>query len=192
MPTTKFIQHDSIKSLKKKQREKNYANIRDRIRIIIMIVKKYKYREIADALGISIQWVKKVAVDYTRYGFEGLLPKARKGSEGFLNSDQLMAFYSIILAGPSPDELLSRYRISDLREIVKKKWDIEYSVGGMHALLKRMKLSHITTRPQNPKNEPKIMVAWKKKPKLSSIKKRKRTGVLKSGFRMKPGMDKRA
>lgn len=191
MATSKFIQHDTIKSLKRKQKEPIYAEIRDRIRAIIMIVKRQTYGEIADTLGFSIQWVKKLAVDYTREGFDGLLQKPRLGSEGFLNPDQLIDFYAIVLSGPGEGELLSRYRISDLREIAKKKWGVEYSVGGMHALLKRMKLSHVTTRPQNPKNDPEVMELWKKKPRVSSTRKKRSIGALKSGSKMKPDMDKK-
>jgi transposase len=192
MAKSKFIQHDTIKSLKKKQKEKTYAKIRDRLRGVIMISKGRTYQEIADTLGYSIQWVRKLSGDYTRGGLEGLEKKPYKGSEGFLSPDQLMEFYSIVLEGPSEEELLSRYRISDLREIVKKKWGIEYSVGGMHVLLKRMRLSHVTTRPQNPKNDPATMDMWKKKRKVSSAKKRKITAALKSGSKTRPDTGRRA
>ncbi len=33
----------------------------------------------------------------------------------------------------------------------------------MHALMKRMNLSHIKPRPQHPKNDPQVMIDWKKK-----------------------------
>jgi transposase len=192
MAASKFIRHDTIKSLKKKLRQKDLAGIRDRIRAVIMIMKDCPYREIADNLGYSIQWVKKLAVDYTERSFEGLRLGARGGSEGLLSPDQYMEFSRIVLEGPGEEELLSRYRISDLIEIVKNKWGIEYSVGGMHGLLKRMKFSHITTRPQNPKNDPAVMEVWKKKPKSSLTKKRKSIGALKSGSKMKRDSDKKA
>lgn len=192
MPTSKFIQHDSIKFLKKKQKEKTCADIRDHIRAVIMISKGYLYAEIADTLGYSRQWVKKLSLDYSREGIAGLMYKPRKGSEGFLNPDQLVEFYTIILSGPDEGDLLSRYRISDLRKIVMEKWGVEYSVGGMHGLLKRMKLSHITTRPQNPKNDPAVMELWKKKSKNSLTKKRRSTKALNSGSKMRPDTDKKA
>jgi len=175
MATTKFIQHDSIKTLKKKQRSKTHKDIRDRINVIIMIIKGYRYAEIADNLGISLQWVKQLAICYGGQGFEGLLRKPRGGSEGFLTEDQMIQLYSIIFEGPPEKELLSRYRISDLIEIVEKRWGVKYSVGGMHGLLKRMKLSHVTYRPQNPKNDPETMKVWKKKPKPLSQKKGRST-----------------
>lgn len=192
MAASKFIQHDTIKSLKRKLKQKEYDGIRDRIRAVIMIMKDYPYREVADNLGYSLQWVKKLAVDYTERGFESLALGARGGSEGFLSPDQYMEFCRIILEGPGEEELLSRYRISDLIEIVKNKWGIKYSVGGMHGLLKRMKFSHITTRAQNPKNEPAVMEIWKKKPKSSLTRKRKSIGALRSGSKMKRGSDKKA
>ncbi len=191
MPASKFIQHDSLKSLNKKIKEKPYFEIKDKVRALIMISKTYSYREIANNLGFSIQWVKKLAVDYTSGGLEALMPRPHKGSEGFLSPDQLIEFYEIILTGPSENELLSRYRICDLQEIVKAKWDIYYSVGGMHGLLKRMKLTHVTTRPQNPKNDSAVMDLWKKKPKNLLIKKRKNIEASKFGSKTKPGTDKK-
>lgn len=191
MATSKFIRHDTIKSLKRKLKQKEYGGVRDRILAVIMIMKDYAYREIADNLGYSIQWVKKLAVDYTAQGFEGLLLGARGGSDGYLTPDQYMQLYQIIFEGPNENDLLSRYRISDLIEVVKEKWGIEYSVGGMHGLLKRMKLSHITTRPQNPKNDPTVMDLWKKKPKISLTKKRRSIEALKSGSKMKLGLVKK-
>lgn len=191
MANSKFILHDTIKSLKKKQVQKEYAPIRDRLRALIMIGKSRTYQEVADTLGFSVQWVSKLAIDYTRAGLEGLALKPYKGSECLLNDDQLVEFHSIVLDGPPEDDLLSRYRISDLREIVKKKWGISYSVGGMHGLLKRMQMSHVTTRPQNPKNDPELAVIWKKKRKPSLIRKRQSTAVSKSGTKMKQGSAKR-
>jgi len=192
MGKSKFIMHDTIKSLKKKQKDKAYEKIRDHLRAIIMISKAKPYAQIADTLGYSIQWVRKLACDYTRDGLEGLMPKPRLGADCLLNSDQIMELYVIVLDGPGEGELLSRYRISDLQEIVKKKWNIDYSHSGMHALLQRMKLRNVTTRPQNPKNDLAVMELWKKKPKPLLTRKSKSTVALKSGTKTKPDSDKRA
>lgn len=192
MPTKKFIQHDTTKFLKKKLKDKKYADIKDRLRALVMVSKKYSYSEVADSLGYSIQWVKKHAMDYARHGLDGLARKPHKGSEGFLTPDQLIKFYKIILDGPSTKSLLSRYRICDLREIAKNKFNVSYSVGGMHALLKRMKLSHVTTRPQNPKNDPIAAEIWKKKFSDLSMRKRKSIKILKSGTKTNPDSVKKA
>ena len=192
MPKSKFILHDTIKSLKKIQKEKALRPIRDRLRGVTMIAKGRPYREIADSLGFSVQWVKKLAIDYTRDGLDGLAPKPYLGSACYLSVEQLLELQSIILEGPDEKELLSRYRISDLRGIIKKKWGILYSVGGLHGLLKRIELSHVTTRPQNPKSDPVVAALWKKKRKPSSTKKRKSIAALSSGTKMKRGSGKKA
>lgn len=191
MANSKFILHDTIKSLKKKQKDKVYAKIRDPLRAIIMIGKEKTYAEIADALGYSIQWVRKLAVDYTREGLEGLMPKPRPGADCLLKPDQLIELYALILEGPEEEKLLSRYRISDLQEIVKKKWNVDYSHSGLHALLQRMKLRYVTTRPQNPKNDPAVMELWKKKPKASLTRKNKSIEALKSGSKTKQDLGKK-
>lgn len=191
MANSKFILHDTIKSLKKKQKDKAYLPIRDPLRALVLIGKGRPYWQIAEALGYSLAWVRKLSMDYTRDGLAGIMPKPHPGAEPLLSPDQLMELCTIILDGPGEDELLSRYRIADLQRIVKEKWGVEYSRSGMHALLQRMKFSHITTRPQNPKNDPEIMELWKKKPKSSLIRKRKSTAVSRSGTRTKPDSDKR-
>lgn len=191
MANSKFILHDTIKSLKKKQKDKAYAEIRDPLRALVMIGKRKPYAQIAEGLGYSLQWVRKLSIDYTREGLEGIMPKLRPGAEPLLSPDQMMELYTIVLQGPGEEELLSRYRISDLQQIVKEKWNVRYSRSGMHALLQRMEFSHVTTRPQNPKNDPEVMELWKKKPKASSIRKGKSTAVSRSGTRTKPDSAKR-
>gem|GEM_PF-5396077 len=62
-----------------------------------------------------------------------------------------------ILTGPNENELLSRYQISDIHELIHKKWGIVYSISGLHSVLKRMKLSLVTPRPYHPKNDPQVM-----------------------------------
>jgi hypothetical protein len=76
MATTKFIQH--VKSLKRKLKQREYAGIRDRIRAVIMIIKDYPYREIAENLGYSIQWVKKLAVRWLHRPFDEGAPGFRR------------------------------------------------------------------------------------------------------------------
>lgn len=157
---------DSIKSLKRKIKSKEYAPVRDRLRAVLWAIKGMKDREIAEKLGFSVQWVALWIGRYKKGGVEGLFDRPRLGAEPALNPDQIIKLYSEILAGPDPDGPLSRYRISDIREFVRKQFGVEYSMSGMHALMKRMKLSHMKPRPSHPKNDPQIMEDWKKKSKV--------------------------
>jgi transposase len=144
--------------------------IRDRIRTIILVFKGMTDANIAEKLDYSVQWVKKWIGRYKRFGFEGLRDQVRAGAPMKLTEDQVMELYQQVLKGPDENEILARYRISDLRDLIGSKWGIKYSIGGLHALMKRMKLSHVTPRPHHPKNDPVVMEKWKKKPRRLSKK----------------------
>lgn len=174
---------DSIRSLKKRMRLKANSQIRDRIRVIVLAQKGLTDPEIAKTVGFSVPWVKKWIRRYKDGGFEGLWDQLRPGAPIKLTEDQVIELYQKIFTGPEEDELLSRYRISDLQKFIRKDWGIKYSISGLHSVMKRMKLSHVTPRPQHPKNDPLVMDIWKKKPKhflknkaQSTKKKKSRSG----------------
>lgn len=186
-------ERDSIKSLKKRMNLKINSAIRDRIRVIVYALKGSTDPEIANGIGYSVPWVKKWVRRYKEFGFDGLWDQPRAGAPQKLTEDQIIELYQIILTGPDAEELLSRYRISDLQDLIYKRWGISYSVSGLHSVMKRMKLSHVTPRPQHPKNDPKIMEEWKKKSKNSAkVRPQPILGKKsKSGFRTNQGLAKR-
>jgi transposase len=170
MAKRKLQRKDTIKSLKHRLQLKQNAEIRDRIRIIILVLKGMTDASIAMKLDYSIQWVKKWIGRYKHFGFDGLRDQVRSGAPMKLTEDQVMELYQQVLKGPDEKEILARYRILDLQKIISSKWGVDYTIGGLHALMKRMKLSHVTPRPHHPKNDPVVMEIWKKKPKRSSRK----------------------
>lgn len=193
MANRKLQPKNSIKFLKSKLDLKAYVEIRDRIRAIILALKGSTDKEIADKLGCSLGWVKKWVARYSKGGFDGLYDEPRSGAPTYLTDLQIATLYDQILAGPEPDGILSRYRISDLQALVKKRFKVKYSSSGMHALMKRMKLSHVKPRPQHPKNDPGVMDNWKKKPSDSwkSNATSTPTRTSKSGIKTKRGSAKR-
>ena len=166
MANRKLQLTNSIKSLKQKIRIENDADVRDRIRIIVFASKGLTDLEIGKRLGYSIHWVKKWIARYKNYGIDGLRDLSRSGAPMSLNEDQIIALYSIILEGPDSTNVLSRYRISDIQKIILEKFKVDYSVSGVHSLMKRMQFSSVKPRPSHPKNDPELMADWKKKPKI--------------------------
>jgi transposase len=110
-------ERDSIKSLKKRMRLKIYSDIRDRIRVIVLALKGSSNPEIAERLGYSMPWVKKWIRRYKDSGFDGLYDQPRSGAPLKITEDQVIELYEKILTGPDEDEILSRYRISDVKKI---------------------------------------------------------------------------
>ena len=173
---------DTIKSLKRQMQLKRNATIRDRIRVVIFVFKGMTDADIAKKLDYSIQWVKKWIGRYKRSGFNGLRDQMRSGAPMKLTEDQVMELYQQVLKGPDEKDILARYRISDLKVIISSRWGIDYTIGGLHALMKRMKLSHVTPRPHHPKNDPVVLGKWKKKPKRSSPRNARSVPEKKSKF----------
>lgn len=168
MAKRQLQQKDTIKSLKRRIQLKQNMAIRDRIRAVILAFKGMTDANISEKLDYSIQWVKKWIGRYKRFGFDGLRDQIRSGAPMKLTEDQIIDLYQQVLKGPDEMEILARYRISDLKAIISSRWGVDYTIGGLHALMKRMKLSHVTPRPHHPKNDPVVMEKWKKKPKRSS------------------------
>jgi transposase len=193
MANRKLQSRNSIKSLKGKLKAKEYLEIRDRIRAVVFALKGNTDREISERLDYSLGWVKKWIANFNKNGFDGLYDGIRTGAPAFLTDLQIADLYDDILAGPDPDGILSRYRISDLVQLVQKRFGVKYSHSGMHALMKRMKLSHVKPRPQHPKNDPAAMNSWKKKPNSSSKSKLGSTPIRKSksGIRTKHDLAKK-
>jgi transposase len=184
---------ESIKSLKKKIRSEQDADVRDRMRVIILAVKGLTDGEIGDRLGYSIQWVKKWIGRYKKGGLEGLRDGVRPGQPTLLTDEQVLILYDEVLAGPDPSSPLSRYRISDVQALIKERFGVEFSLSGTHALMQRMLLSHVKPRPSHPKNDPQAMEDWKKKPVMSFENKKRpiQEKPFKSGSRMKLDLVKR-
>lgn len=157
---------ESIKSLKDKIRLEKNANVRDRIRAIVLAVKGFTDREIADRLGYSFPWVQKWIGRYKKGGLDGLHDGERTGQPSFLTDEQIFMLYDKILAGPDPSGPLARYRISDEQALIKKIFRVDLSLSGTHALMQRMKLSHLKPRPSHPKNDTKVWALEGSRPTL--------------------------
>lgn len=158
---------ENIKSLKKRIRIEKDADIRDRLRMLLLVSKGFSNFEIGNRLGYSIAWVKKWIARYKVEGLDGLANRVHSGAPMKLNENQIIDLYCSILKGPDPDEILARYRIADIRDLAIRQFGVEYSISGIYYLMKKMKLSHMTPRPVHPKNDPQLMHEWKKKPKNS-------------------------
>ena len=184
---------ESVRSLKNKIRKEQDADVRDRIRVIVFAVKGLTNSEIADRLGYSVPWVQKWISRYKKGNLEGLRDGQRTGQPPLLTDEQILLLYDEILAGPDPSSPLSRYRISDVQVLIKERFGVEFSMSGTHALMQRMKLSHLKPRPSHPKNDLQVMEDWKKKP--ASFSKSKSVPTLakpsRSGFKTKPDLVRR-
>lgn len=187
MASREFRVKESVKNLKSKIRLERNSDTRDRIRIFVLVAKCYTNVEIAKRLGYSLPWVQKWISRYKQGGLSALHDGKRTGQPALLTDEQVLILYDEILAGPDPDGPLSRYRIVDIQALIKSRFGVDFSLSGTHALMQRMKLSHVKPRPSHPKNDPQAMEDWKKKRPMSLRSKKTSIPVKlsKSGSKMK-------
>jgi len=181
--------HDSIKKLKKEMRLKANVDARDRIHAVIMAMKGSSSGEIANRLAYARSWVTKWVNRYSEEGWGGLWDRPRSGQPNKLTQEQQEEFEKIIIRGPLPEENLSRYRIQDLRKILKSQFDVEYSISGVTALVHRLDFSSIKPRPRHPQNDPKAIKAWKAKADRVVKKEKKNAKIRKSKSGSKTSVD---
>lgn len=189
----KVARHDSIKTLKKEMRLKVNAEVRDRIRAVVLAMKGHTAQDIADAVGYARSWVCKWVSRYSDEGWGGFWDRPRSGQPKKLTEEQQEEFEQIIQRGPLPEEKLARYRAKDFQKIIKERFNAEYSLSGVKELLHRLGYSSIKPRPRNPKNDPEEMALWKRRAPafVEKVKKSTLPKESKYGFRMRVDLDRR-
>jgi transposase len=104
-------------------------------------------------------WVHRFNAD----GPEGLLDHWTSGPTPRLGPDQLAEVAKIVEAGP--DRALDgvvRWRRADLKRVIAERFGVDYHERYVGTLLKKLGFSHISARPRHPKQDERIVEAFKK------------------------------
>ena len=104
-------------------------------------------------------WVHRFNAD----GPEGLLDHWTNEPAPRLRPDQLAAVARIVEAGP--DRALDgvvRWRRADLKRVIAERFGVERHERYVGTLLKKLGFSHVSARPRHPKQDERIVEAFKK------------------------------
>jgi transposase len=154
---------NSIKSLKKLSRLKEYAHIRDRLLAVIFHFKGKGSVEIGERLDRSHAWVIKWVRRFSEAGLDGLENLPRSGQPSLLDENLIQKFKDRIEKGALAKDNVSVLRGEDIRKILKEEFGAEYSLSGVYDLLARVKFSKVKPRPKHEKNDLEAMREWKEK-----------------------------
>lgn len=168
---------DSMKSLKRALKLKEFSEIRDRIKVIILARKGLSISEINIKLDdYCSRWIQKWVARYREGGLDGLWDKPRSGAPKHLATEKEEAFFDRIFQCPQATDQVSIFHALAIQAILLDEFQAEYSESGVYALLKRLGLTWITSRPRHEFNDPEKMEAWKEefKAKYKEIKKKSR------------------
>ena len=119
--------------------------------------------EAAKVGGMDRQTLRDWVIRFNEEGPDGLVNRQRRSRKRRLNDEQLNEIKELVLKGPDPEkDHLVRWRCVDIREIIKQRYGVEYHERTVGKLLHYLGLSHISTRPQHPKNNPQLIDTFKK------------------------------
>jgi len=148
MYSEKANEKAEIKYFKKLLRGTEDARMHIRYNTLILHYRGYTNIHIASILGLCEHTVGKYINAYESKGIEGLEMGKSTGYPKFLTDEQEQELYKDITT-KTPDEVGFDYRknwtADIIREWVKIKFGIEYSIRGIYHVLHRLNLSY--TRP---------------------------------------------
>ena len=151
----------SYEELIKKAKKTRDGRLRIRIQAIALLTKDKKQKEVAEALGISIRAIRNWIDRYNAEGIDGFNEKPRSGAPVKLKN--IDGFRDRVVKGPllRTDGLVT-WSGGQLRKILNKEFQSEYSLSGVYNLLHRLNLSRLSPRPRHPYSNPEEQEAFKK------------------------------
>ena len=117
----------------------------------------------AKAGGMDRQTLRDWAHRFNEEGPDGLKNRAGAGRRRLLTDQQMAELSVIVETGPDPEvDGVVRWRRIDLKRVIEDRFGITYSERAISDLLAVLSFSHISGRPQHPKQDSQVIEAFKK------------------------------
>jgi len=113
--------------------------------------------------GMDRQTLRHWVLRFNEDGPNGLYDRWSPGPARRLSDDQLRELVTIVETGPDPKtDGVVRWRRVDLQAVIKECFGVEYGERWVSQILHDLGFSHMSARPQHPKQDAKVMAAFKK------------------------------
>jgi transposase len=119
--------------------------------------------EAAKVGGMDRQTLRDWVHRFNAEGPEGLRHRPGAGRPRLLSAAQMAELSEIVETGPDPEvDGVVRWRRIDLVRVIEARFGVTYSERAISDLLAVLCFSHISARPQHPKQDPQVIEAFKK------------------------------
>lgn len=136
------------------------------IRRLLSLAAVYDGMSRADAArigGMDRQTLRDWVIRFNEAGPEGLIDRWNNGSLRRLSPCQLDELASIVETGPDPEgDGIVRWRRIDLKRIIEERFGVVYCERHVSQILHDLGFSHMSARPQHPRQNTKVIKAFKK------------------------------
>jgi transposase len=113
--------------------------------------------------GMDRQTLRDWAHRFNEEGPEGLKHRSGAGRPRLLTQAQMSELSMIVETGPDPEvDGVVRWRRIDLKRVIEERFGVIYSERTISDLLAVLSFSHISGRPQHPKQDQRVLEAFKK------------------------------
>ena len=113
--------------------------------------------------GMDRQILRDWVIRFNEFGPDGLIDRKAPGALRRLNADQMAELGKIIAAGPDPAvHGVVRWRCCDLQSVIEERFGVAYKERAVGNLLKVLGFGHMSGRPQHPRQDVRVIDAFKK------------------------------
>ena len=136
------------------------------VRRLLALAAAYDGMSRADAAkvgGMDRQTLRDWALRFNEDGPDGLKNRSGAGRPRLLSDAQMDELSVIVETGPDPAiDGVVRWRRIDLKRVIEERFGVTYSERAISDLLAALSFSHIRGRPQHPKQDQRVIEAFKK------------------------------
>jgi transposase len=113
--------------------------------------------------GMDRQTLRDWAHRFNEEGLAGLTNRSGAGRPRLLTAEQMGELSAIVETGPDLEiDGVVRWRRIDLKRVIEERFGVIYSERAISSLLAALSFSHISARPQHPKQDGPVIEAFKK------------------------------
>ena len=136
------------------------------VRRLLSLAAIYDGMSRADAArvgGMDRQTLRDWVLRFNGEGPDGLTNRQGAGRPRLLSDEQMKQLSKIVKAGPDPAvDGVVRWRRIDLKRVIEERFGAVYSERSISELLAVLGFSRMSTRPQHPKQDERVIEAFKK------------------------------